>query len=491
MLFGDGAGQPDDDDVLSPLESLQPPASAQSLCSPPELASPSPPLHSLTLPVLSYTTLLPRNAQNAEKPYQPTQSKWVSTSFALVMPAHTMPMSDVTAAVSLFLFVFADERTDRCIYTACSTGGFYKSPSAGQTIQSGQPLNISWDTSCMTTDAIDIYLYNPAASNPRIHLWENVNYALGSYETSLKAQWWNSSDSASLQLAIVAHSTPLFMATLPAGPLFTATYSADSDASGALETSGTTTTGAIEQVNNFESHHGLAKGKIAAAVLIPLLVIIALVVGAYIKISRSRGREQRKQWTEAVDKRMSTISTDWKSISPAGATAAIRSSMAVSGDNRASSFSFGAIRPSSTVAVEGGQAGIGAKGMLTQGGIDTTTPQMSQLRSGLRNPIASGDRVSRISFAADTRPSVESRRSIYSRNSKATSRAFHTGHVPPLPGRQDSEGMMSPTQAAGPLSLTPEEIHARMTGMETAPRPSMDEMMPALSRKLTLVMYVV
>ena len=337
----------------------------------------------------------------------------------------------------------------------------------------------------MSTDAIDIYLYNPAASNPRIHLWENVNFALGSYETTLRQQWWNSSSSATLQLAIVAHNTPLFMATLPAGPLFTVSYSADSDASGALATSDTTATTNIEQVNNFNTNHSSNKGKIAAAVIVPLLVIIALVVGAYIEISRSKGKEQRKQWTEAVDKRMSTISTDWKSMSAAGATAAIRNSMAVSNDsgNRSSSFSFGAIRPSSTVAVEGGQAGIGAKGMVTQSGIDTTTPQMTQLRPGLRNPIASGDRVSRVSFAADTRPSGESRRSIYSRSSKVTSRAFHTGHVPPLPERQDSEGIMSPTQTAGPLSLTPEEIHARMTGLEAAPRPSVDEMMPALARE--------
>lgn len=405
------------------------------------------------------------------------------------MPAHTtpMPMSDVTAAVSLSHLLCLVPAVLKH-HTACSTGGFYKSPSAGQTIQSGQFLNISWDTSCLTTDAIDIYLYNTAASSPRVHMWDNVNFGLGSYQTTLRAQWWNSSSNATLQLAIVPHSTPLFMATLPAGPLFTATYSADSDASGALSTSDTTAAiGQVEQVNNFDTHHGLAKGKIAAAVLVPLLVIIALVVGAYIKINRAKGKEQRKQWTESVDKRMSTISTDWKSMSPAGASAAIRNSMAVSGDgNRSSAFSFGAIRPISTVAVEGGQAGIGAKGMLTQGGIDTTTPQMSQLRAGLRNPVGSGgDRVSRVSFAADTRPSVESRRSIYSRNSKATSRAFHTGHVPPLPGRQDSDGIMSPTQTAGPLSLTPEEIHARMRDMdmESAPRPSVDEMMPALSRK--------
>jgi len=366
--------------------------------------------------------------------------------------------------------------------TSCKNGGFYKSPTASQTIDSTQPLNISWDNTCLQTDAIDIYLYDSAATNPLIHLWANVNFGLGSYQADLNAQWWNATSSANLQLAIVPKSTPLFMAPFPAGPVFTATYSGG--ASGALsnDDSTATTSGAVEQVNNFDSKHGLSGGKIAAAVIMPLLVVIALAVGFYIKINRQKGREDRKRWTEAVDKRMSTISKDWNSISAAGAQAAIRNSMAVSPDgNRASSFSFGAIRPSSTLAVEGGQAGIGTQAVLASGGIDLTTPQMTQLRAGPRPAVDMSQRVSRISFAADTRPSRESRRTIYS---ERASRAFHVGHVPPVPERQDS-GEMSPTQTAGPLSLTVEDIHARMSGSSGSPRPSVDEVYPALSMMRT------
>jgi len=50
----------------------------------------------------------------------------------------------------------------------------------------------------------------------------------------------------------------------------------------------------------------------------------------------------------------------------------------------------------------------------------------------------------------------------------------------PILQRQDTSEM-SPTQTNGPLSLTPEDIHARMSGQETEPRPSMDDYMPALS----------
>lgn len=329
----------------------------------------------------------------------------------------------------------------------------------------------------MSTTAVDIYLYVPAAASPRVHMWETVYFAPGYYEATLNPKWWNSTASVNLQLAIVEGGTAPFMATLPAGPVFTATYSAST--SGAVSANNATDS-SIELVNNVPStSHGLSKGKIAAAVIMPLLVIAAIILGVYIKLNRQKGRDKRKRFSEMVDKRMSTMSTDWKSITPAGAHAAIRASMAVGegGNNRASSFSFGGIRPSSTVAVEGGQAGIGAKGLLaTGGGIDLDTPQMSELRAGPRTQVGTGERVSRVSFAADTRPSGEARRSQYNAHS---SRAFHTGHVPPLPTRQDS-GELSPTQAQGPFSLSVEDINERMSGMDSAHH-GVDEMMPALS----------
>ena len=358
---------------------------------------------------------------------------------------------------------------------ACSSGGFYKSPTAGQNIQTETQFNITWDPTCLNTTAVDIYLYAPTAANPRVHLWETVDFAAGSYETQLKAQWWTYNATVDLQLAIVQSGMPPFMATLPAGPVFQATYTAP--ASGTPQA--TAPDSAIEVVNNLpQTNDSSHKGRIAAGVLVPLLIIAAIATTVYIRIKRKKGKEQRKRWSEAVDKRMSTISTDWKSISAAGAQAAIRASMAVgeTADPRKSSFSFGAIRPVSTV-VDGGQAGIGAMGLHPHSGIDTTTPQMSELRAGPRPRANTGERVSRVSFAVDTRPSGESRRSMHNTR---TSRAYHVGHLPPLPTRQDSSEI-SPTQTQGPFSLTVDDINARMSGVDAAPRPSVDEVLPALA----------
>jgi len=336
------------------------------------------------------------------------------------------------------------------------------------TVSSSNPFNISWDTSCLPgTSAVDIYLIAPSLANSRIHEWANVNFGLGNYQTTLEPRWWNDSSSVQLQLSIVTSGTQPFLSPLPAGPIFTATYT--------TPTSGATPAGAdlstpntISYVNNFPTSKSLTSGRIAAGILIPLL-FIGLGIAYYIKMSRIKAREKSKRFSHVVDKRMSTISSDWKSISAAGASAAIRNSIAASGGNRTSTaFSFGAIRPISTVAVEG-DAG-------SEKSSSDNTSDMSQLRPGLRSS-AFGERVSRVSFAADVRPSIESRRTV-------VSRAFHVGHIPPVPIRKGSDEM-SPTQTLGAFSLTPEDIKARMSGEPSEGRPSMDEVWPSLTSGLS------
>ncbi|KAF9222239.1 hypothetical protein BS17DRAFT_756392 [Gyrodon lividus] len=354
---------------------------------------------------------------------------------------------------------------------SCTSGGFYTNPTTGMTISSSDAFNMSWDTSCMPdTQAVDIYLIAPGLPNSRIHEWQNVNFGLGSYQTTLEPRWWNDSSSVSLQLSIVPSGTQPFLSNFPAAPVFTATYTAPTSGS-TPATADLTAPNTATYVNNFPTNTSLSKGKIAAGVLIPLL-FIALGIATYIRISRARGKEKRKRFSEAVDKRMSTISTDWKSISAAGASAAIRNSIAVSsvGNRTSSAFAFGAIRPVSTLTAEGDPAGPETTSM-------DGVPSMSQLRPGFR-ASAFGERVSRVSFAADVRPSMDSRRTV-------ASRAFHSSVFPPLPTRSDS-GDLSPTQKHGPFSLTPEDIQARISGdASTQPRPSMDEVWPSLSMMRT------
>ncbi|KAI6127174.1 hypothetical protein F5141DRAFT_1249938 [Pisolithus sp. B1] len=295
---------------------------------------------------------------------------------------------------------------------SCTTGGFYTNPTTGMTVSSSDNFNISWDTSCLSgTSAVDIYLHR-TPTKPR---WN--------------PKWWNDSSSIQLQLSIVTSGTQPFLSPFPAGPVFTATYTAPTSGSTPADAN-LSTPDTVTYVNNFPTPSSLTSGKIAAGVLVPLF-FIGLGVAYYIKMSRAKAKEKTQRFSQAIDRRMSTISSDWKSISVAGASAAIRNSIAVPGGARASSaFSFGSIRPI------------------------------------------------RVSFAADVRPSMESRRTV-------ASRAFHVGHLPPLPMRQDSNDL-SPIQTEGAFSLTPEDITARISGETTGQaRPSMDEVWPSLTMMRT------
>jgi hypothetical protein len=177
----------------------------------------------------------------------------------------------------------------------------------------------------------------------------------------LKPKWWNATANVNLQLAIVTSGTPAFLSPFPAAPVFTATYTAPPNGTAASADADTSHPDSFTQkVDNFIKR--VSKGGIAAAVLVPI-IFIAFAVFAYIRYMRMRESKKRQRWSQALDKRMSTISTDWKAMSAAGADAAIRHSMAITSRMSSASFTGSGRRPSTSMAVEsggGGHAGIGA-----------------------------------------------------------------------------------------------------------------------------------
>ncbi|KAJ7076734.1 hypothetical protein B0H15DRAFT_790285, partial [Mycena belliarum] len=393
----------------------------------------------------------------------------------------------------------------------CATGAFYTSPTLAQSYDSSSPLSITWkpELSCLlpAPSLVDIYMYAPGKTNAFMHKWLGVPYATGNYSVALLPRWWNASSSVSLQVMVVAANTPPFLSTIPAGPVFTATYVANSSTvAPAADTSvsgSDTTTVTATQLSGLTKHK-LSKGATAAAVLLPLIFVLLLIF-AYLKVSRARGAARRSEWSEKLDKRMSTISTDWKSVTAAGAKEAIRHSMAVR-DSVAFSFSHGATNTSSNVDADPVVMGEKPPRVSAEDLPRTSLGSGVGVGVGARRPRTQAtppERTSRaVSFADAAHPRPSMTNSVYSRQS----RAFHTastygdfveGDAPPVPAlpspsraQEGGDAMTSPRQTAGPLTLTPDDIRRRMTlgqGQQNGGewRQSVDEVFGALSMMRT------
>ncbi|KAK0219343.1 hypothetical protein EDD85DRAFT_942235 [Armillaria nabsnona] len=234
----------------------------------------------------------------------------------------------------------------------CSTGGFYISPARGAVVDSLKSTSITWDTSCVEASAVDIHLYAPSMSTPIIHVWEKVKNADGTYDATLKPRWWNSSSNIQLQLVILPAGNPPFLAALPAGPLWNATYiQPESGTPDSADTSKQDSAG--EVVGSASNSKVISAGQIAAAVVAPVVFII-ICVTAWLIWRRKKGLNERRAWTEAVDRRMSTT-TDWPSITVSGASAAIRNSLVGT-----PTLTSTGNRPNSSFYAGPGHAGLGA-----------------------------------------------------------------------------------------------------------------------------------
>ncbi|KAG8718745.1 hypothetical protein FRC09_012182 [Ceratobasidium sp. 395] len=350
----------------------------------------------------------------------------------------------------------------------------YTGPASGASVDALQAFTMTWDTSCLSTSAskpptIDIYLSAPnSTASSAIHVWQKVNFAAGTFTDQLKPKWWNSTAAVSLQLSFVESGTPIFLSSLPAGPTWNAKYDATAAATatgGAAAAIDTSTPDEVYQtVNNNTNTGGLSKGGLAAAVIFPILAV-AVALAVYVKFSRRKEAKKRHRWSQAMDKRMSVVSKDWVGSG--------RPSGVGNRNTRASSWyvqNMGSTngRPSSTFATESGQAGIGARhgSPSVHPSSIGSAPEMGQVRPRALSAL-NPDRISRVSFAGDSRPSFgDSLRPTHSHNTPT--RAFHNATT----ASDDME--MSPTQTTGPFSLSADEIRAKVAQGQEYGRPSVD-----------------
>ncbi|KAJ9121498.1 hypothetical protein QFC22_002114 [Naganishia vaughanmartiniae] len=267
----------------------------------------------------------------------------------------------------------------RGLATTCdlSAGDLYVFPQQGANITSSSAVTFKWDTTCLpATTSIDLYLYTTAQG--LLHSYPGVDYSKGEYSVGqLDPRWWNYTTKASVYLAIVDANVPRWLSSVPVGPTFdlytakdalsttiiqggttivtaaSAVIASSKSASKATNTAavnGTAAGAASDDPGMFSSAlhpaGGLPKGAIAAAIVVPVLVV-GLLVALYVKFARLREREKRKRWSAHVDQRMSVLSADWRHGAPPGATGSIYSQSAGGAAARSSMFSTAAGNPPS------------------------------------------------------------------------------------------------------------------------------------------------
>ncbi|WWC67002.1 uncharacterized protein I206_100909 [Kwoniella pini CBS 10737] len=394
---------------------------------------------------------------------------------------------------------------------ACNlaNGDLYVYPKSTDKVDATQPVTFKWDTSCaIDSEQITLSLYG---STGLVRQWGNKDYSDGSLTVNLLPKYWNDTETAQLQMNIVASGVEDWMSNTPAGPVFTVSYPASAmfsttTANGQVKTStaaaaATQSKDAVFQdvsSTNSSDKSKISKGAIAAAVIVPLIVVAVLIAVA-VKFWRNRENEKRKRWSQAL----STHSNlEWeKGALPGEKPRSIlgRPSMggrpSIGGERPSMSTYGGSARPTSSVfAVENNMAGAGAAGSHFQrpdlASLRTHSAENVNPRSSLAMPdgnvrqsrisfaeSARPDRRSRLSFGGDIRPNVHSgifknpgaSRSAHELNSTPTNRrsaAYATGSAI----EDDDEIQISPSQMQGPHGFDQTDMKKVGKGTRTGRR---------------------
>jgi hypothetical protein len=238
-------------------------------------------------------------------------------------------------------------------------------------------------------------------------------------------RWWNSTTEARLQIAIMNSGGMSWATTGPPGPVFKVDYPESAmltttTEGGMLKTitnSAAATNGGdaiFQNVSNTQTG-GISKGAIAAAVVVPLIVIAAIVAVA-VRFWRQREAEKRRRWSQALS---STSNLDWeKGARPGERTGSVfggginsvhesaRGSMGGRPSLTMSAYAAGQARASMAASSVMGDNFAGAGAGVRPSNMRSVSND-GQMGNGSLTNLANTHRQSRISFAESARPERE------------------------------------------------------------------------------------
>ena len=122
---------------------------------------------------------------------------------------------------------------------------------------------------------IDIYLYDVAnASAGAVHLWSGVPVGDAALVTQIYPSWYNAASAGSTALAFqfIDAGQPLWSSSYPVGPTFQAVWDGTDPQSVDSPTTSWNTT--VSHVRPVLAAMGITGGKLAAAVLFPILACV-------------------------------------------------------------------------------------------------------------------------------------------------------------------------------------------------------------------------
>ncbi|KAL7412430.1 hypothetical protein BDY24DRAFT_105822 [Mrakia frigida] len=379
-----------------------------------------------------------------------------------------------------------------------SAASLYTFPTQSSSVDaSSGPVVFTWNAACLdpTITNVDLKLYAPELEKPIIKVWTGIPASDGSYSTTLLPKWWNSTSSIQLQVTL-SDSNNLglsFLSSTVAGPVFKVTYPQEKLVTvlegGSTVAAAPADTAVVDSIYTtasiLSSDGGLNAGSVFAAVFFPIVILLAGIF-VYVRWARAKQSKKRERWSKAIDNRMSVLSTSWNPNS--GTSSDPRKSISSSAANNNRRTQVGSVYSTSPYDGRPSQSSSHLRDP------SSPSPQQEMSQTSFARPatsvfLATGEqRASRVSFAFVDTPN--SRVSFAEGSSPRGQESFARGGRgvsqvgtgrPSISiysttdgtkqaaggrGRDSSEEMVSPDQAAGPWVLgNEEEVEEELSSM--------------------------
>lgn len=188
----------------------------------------------------------------------------------------------------------------------CHSKDIYLAPSLGQSI-GGRSFDVSWKPDCIKSSKLDIYLFSrhDPITLP-LHAWLGLNTEEGSKSLPLDSSWWNGTSNLVANLQFVPSGSQPWETSIPLGPTWYLKGD-NNNKSGRLDASSAWSNGKVTDYNDKNSD--LSNGALAAAVILPILALLGLIVAAFMWNRHKIAKREEARRTRSM-----------KQLSPNGAS---------------------------------------------------------------------------------------------------------------------------------------------------------------------------